>query len=93
MVRIRRWVTMTTLTLSKALARRLERLAREAKVDPERFARRELADRLAYLEWERKAIAEGDADIAAGRVLSHGEVRKAIEHAKTQQLAVDRKTR
>ena len=84
---------MTTLTLSKPLARKLERLARQANIDPERFAKRELAERLAYLEWEAKAIAEGDADIVAGRVRTHQEVKKAIALAKAERLAVHGKTR
>ena len=66
------------LKLLKTLAKRLEKIAAIAHVDPESIVETALKDRLDYLEWKENAIAEGQADLDAGRVVSTQHLRKAL---------------
>lgn len=58
------------LKLPKTLARRLEKAAAIAHVNPESIVKAALKDRLDYLEWKENAIAEGQADLDAGRTVT-----------------------
>ena len=67
---------MNDISLPKDLQQRIERLSRRRRISPKSFVREAIADRVAYLEWEDKALAEGQADLDAGRVMTTDEVRK-----------------
>lgn len=69
----------STLTLPKALRSRLEKAARATHRKPEALARQAIAERLDYLEWEERMIAEGDADLRAGWVITEEELRAALD--------------
>jgi predicted transcriptional regulator len=49
------------------------------------LVREAIADRVAYLEWEEKALAQGQADLDAGRVLSTEQLRKALSEQRTRR--------
>lgn len=66
------------LKLPKTLAKRLEKIAAIAHVDPRSIVKAALKDRLDYLEWKENAIAEGQADLDAGRVLTTEQLRASI---------------
>lgn len=66
------------LKLPKTLAKRLEKIAAIAHVDPESIVKAALKDRLDYLEWKENAIAEGQTDLDAGRVLTTEQLRASI---------------
>lgn len=72
-----------TLILPKALRSRLEKAARATRRKPEALARQAIAERLDYLEWEERMIAEGDADLKAGRVITDEELRAALDKQRT----------
>ncbi|MHB9102458.1 MAG: CopG family ribbon-helix-helix protein [Sulfuricella sp.] len=58
------------LKLPKTLVRRLEKIAAIAHVKPETIIKTALKDRLDYLEWKENTIAEGQADLDAGRTVT-----------------------
>ncbi|HYZ31686.1 MAG TPA: ribbon-helix-helix protein, CopG family [Crenalkalicoccus sp.] len=71
---------MVTLSvnLSDDLAERLQRMAREARSTPEDLILAALRERLAEEDALAAAIARGEADIAAGRVVPHEEVMREL---------------
>ena len=73
------------LKLPKTLAKRLEKIAAIAHVDPESIVKTALKDRLDYLEWKENAIAEGQADLDAGRVVSTQHLREALAKQRAQR--------
>lgn len=75
------------LKLPKALARRLEKAATAAHITPETIARSAIKDRLDYLEWKEKAIAEGQADLDAGNVVSTAHIRATLISQRAQRAA------
>lgn len=40
--------------------------------------REAIADRVTYLEWEEKALAEGQRDLDAGRTMTTAQLRQAL---------------
>lgn len=66
------------VSLPKRLLDRIEKLSRLRKVTPKSLVREAIAERVAYLEWEEKALAQGQADLDAGRVMSTDQLRKAL---------------
>jgi predicted transcriptional regulator len=64
--------------LPKLLAARLERVSHDQGLAPAAIARKAIMEHLQYLEWKERAIAQGDADIAAGRLLNTEQVFAAI---------------
>jgi predicted transcriptional regulator len=64
--------------LPKLLAERLEKASHDQGIAPAAIARKAIAEHLRYLEWKERAIAQGDADITAGRLLSTEQVFAAI---------------
>ena len=64
--------------LPKPLAARLEKVSHVQGVTPSAIARKAISEHLSYLEWKERAIALGDADISAGRVMSTEQVFAAV---------------
>jgi predicted transcriptional regulator len=64
--------------LSKPLAARLEKVSHVRGVAPSAIARKAISEHLSCLEWKERAIAQGDADISAGRVMSTEQVFAAV---------------
>jgi predicted transcriptional regulator len=79
-----------TVHLPKALAKRLERIAGVAHVSPEVIARAAIKERLDYLEWKERAVAEGQADIDAGRLVTTEQLCAELNKQRTHR-AVKRK--
>ena len=75
------------LKLPKTLARRLEKAAASAHIDPETIARTAIKDRLDYLEWKENAIAEGQADLDSGNVVSTDHIRASLVTQRAQRAA------
>ena len=73
------------VSLPKSLQSRIEKLSRLRKVTPEALVREVIADRVAYLEWEEKALAQGQADLDAGRVMSTTQLRKALSQQRASR--------
>ena len=42
-------------------------------------------DRVAYLEWEEKALAQGQADLDAERVMTTEQLRKALSEQRARR--------
>ncbi len=72
--------------LPKLLAARLERVSIDQRVAPEAIARKAIAEHLHYLEWKERAIALGDADFAAGRMMSTEEVFAAVARQRAKRV-------
>ncbi len=64
--------------LPKPLAARLAKASHAQGVEPSVIARKAISEHLSYLEWKERAIALGDADIAAGRVMTTAQVFSAV---------------
>jgi len=79
------------LKLPKTLAKRLEKVAAIARINPESILKTALKDRLDYLEWKEKAIAEGQADLDNGRVVSTAQVRESLAKQRVQRAAKSKK--
>ena len=79
------------LKLPKTLAKRLEKVAAIARINPESILKTALKDRLDYLEWKEKAIAEGQADLNNGRVVSTAQVRESLAKQRVQLAAKSKK--
>jgi predicted transcriptional regulator len=73
------------LKLPKTLARRLKKVAAIAHVNPESIIKSALKNRLDYLEWKEQTIAEGQADLDAGRVVTTEQLRASIASQRTQR--------
>jgi len=79
------------LKLPKTLAKRLEKVAAIVRINPESILKTALKDRLDYLEWKEKAIAEGQADLDNGRVVSTAQVRESLAKQRVQRAAKSKK--
>lgn len=79
------------LKLPKTLAKRLEKVAAIAHINPESIVKTALKDRLDYLEWKATAIAEGQADLDSGRVVSTGHIRKSLAKQRAQRAVKSKK--
>jgi predicted transcriptional regulator len=79
------FVMNDTIILSKSLARRLRRVSAKVRQKPETIAREAIAESLDYLEWKEKALARGEADLKADRVLTTEEVFAAIERQRARR--------
>lgn len=80
-----------TLVLSKSLGRRLRRVSARMRQKPESLAREAIANSLDYLEWKERALAQGEADLRAGRVLTTEEVIAAIDSQRARRARKSRK--
>ncbi len=79
------------LKLPKTLARRLEKVATLVRIEPESILKTALKDRLDYLEWKEKAIAEGQADLDNGRVVATAQIRESLAKQRAQRAAKNKK--
>ncbi|MDP2760121.1 MAG: hypothetical protein Q8O64_06900 [Sideroxyarcus sp.] len=79
------------LKLSKTLAKRLKKVAAIARINPESILKTALKDRLDYLEWKERAIAEGQADLDNGRVFSTTHIRESLAKQRAQRAAKNKK--
>ena len=66
------------VSLPKGLQDRIKKLSRLRKVAPETVVREAIADHVAYLEWEETALAQGQADLDAGRTMTTDQLRNAL---------------
>jgi predicted transcriptional regulator len=73
------------VSLPKRLQSRIAKLSRLRKVTAESLVREAIADRVAYLEWEERALAYGQADLDAGRVMSTEQLRKALSEQRARR--------
>jgi len=73
------------LKLPKTLARRLEKVAAISHLNPESIVKTALKDRLDYLEWKENAIAEGQADLDAGNVVTTEHLIASLARQRTQR--------
>ncbi|MGH8616951.1 MAG: CopG family ribbon-helix-helix protein [Burkholderiales bacterium] len=74
-----------TLRIPRTLATRLERVAAIEGQTATSVAREAIAGHLQYLEWKTRAIAEGEADIRAGRVMTTAEVSAALRKQRARR--------
>jgi predicted transcriptional regulator len=74
-----------SISLPKSLQRRLEEVSRTARKTPATIVREAVSDRIAYLEWEAAALAQGQADLDAGLVVSTAELRQALSSQRSQR--------
>lgn len=79
------------LKLSKTLAKRLEKIAAITCVNPEAILKLALKDKLDYLEWKEKAIAEGQSDLDNGRVVTTAQIRESLAKQRAQRAAKNKK--
>jgi predicted transcriptional regulator len=79
------------LKLPKTLARRLEKVAAVAHINPGSILKTALADRLDYMEWKEKAIAEGQADLDSGNVITTAQIRESLSKQRAQRAAKSKK--
>lgn len=79
------------LKLPKTLAKRLEKVAAIARINPELILKTALKDRLDYLEWKEKAVAEGQADLDNGRVVTTAQIRESLAKQRAQRAAKNKK--
>lgn len=79
------------LKLPKILAKRLEKVAAVAHINPESIVKTAIEDRLNYLEWKEKAIAEGQADLDIGGVVSTWQIRESLARQRMQRAAKSKK--
>ena len=82
---------MDELKLPKALAKRLEKAAAAAHINPETIVRTAIKDRLDYLEWKENAIAEGQVDLDNGKVVSTDHICASLNTQRAQRAAKSRK--
>ena len=81
------------LRLPKTLATRLRKMSHKQGDSPATIAEVAIDEHLRYLEWKEKAIAAGDADIAAGRTLTTGQMLAAISRQRAARGRKSKKTR
>ena len=77
--------------LPRPLAARLERASIDQGIAPSTIARQAIADHLKYLEWKERAIAAGDADIAAGRLMTTEQVFAAVAKQRAKRAGKAKK--
>ena len=80
-----------TVRLSRPLAARLERASIDQGIAPSTIARKAIAQHLQYLEWKERAIAVGDADIAAGRLMTTEQVFAAVAKQRAKRVGKAKK--
>ena len=68
-----------TITLPQTIFKRLEKTSASSKRTPASIVKQAVQDRLDYEEWFSKKVAEGMADVKAGRVISHEEMITRME--------------
>ena len=73
------------VSLPKRLQDRIKRLSRLRKMSPESLVREAIADRVAYLEWEEKALEEGQADLDSRRVMTTDQLRQALSDQRARR--------
>ncbi len=78
--------------LPKVLAARLERVSIVQGIAPWVIARKAIAEHLRYLEWKERAIALGDADLAAGRLVTTEQVFAAVAKQQAKRVGKAKKT-
>lgn len=78
--------------LPKLLAARLEKASLEEGLPADALARQAIVVRLQYLEWKQRAVAQGDADIAAGRLLSTEQVFEAVAKQRARRARKTQRT-
>ena len=61
-------------------------------IAPSAIARKAIAEHLSYQEWKERAIALGDADHAAGRVLTTAQVFSALAKQRAKRVGKAKKT-
>ena len=77
--------------LPKPLAARLARVSLDQGVTPSTIARKAIAEHLQYLEWKERAIALGDSDITAGRLMTTEQVFAAIAKQRAHRAGKKKK--
>lgn len=80
-----------TVKLPKPLAARLERASIDQGIAPSTIARKAIAEHLQYLDWKEQAIAAGDADIAAGRLMTTEQVFAAVAKQRAKRVSKTKK--
>ena len=78
--------------LPKPLAARLEKVSHVQRIAPAAIACKAIAEHLSYLEWKERAIALGDADLAAGRVMATAQVFSAVAKQRAKRVGKPKKT-
>ena len=78
--------------LPKLLAARLEKVSHVQRIPPSAIARKAIAEHLSYLEWKEHAIALGDADLDAGRVMTTAQVMAAVVKQRAKRVGKAKKT-
>jgi predicted transcriptional regulator len=78
--------------LPKLLAARLEKVSHVQRVPSSAIARKAIAEHLSYLEWKERAIALGDADLAAGRVMTTAQIVSMVAKRRAKRVAKAKKT-
>ena len=73
--------------LPKLLAARLERVSIDQGIAPSAIARKAITEHLRYLEWKERAIALGDADLAAGRLMTTEQVFAAVAKQRARRVS------
>jgi len=72
-------------SLPKNLQDRIEKLSKLRKVTPQSFVREAIAERVAYLEWEEKALARGQADLDSERVMTTDQLCSALSEQRARR--------
>ena len=78
--------------LPRPLAARLERASLDQGVALSSIACKAIAEHLQYLEWKEQAIAAGDADIAAGRLMTTEQVFAAVAKQRAKRAGKAKNT-
>jgi predicted transcriptional regulator len=77
--------------LPKLLAARLKKVSIDQGIAPAKIAHKAIAEHLQYLEWKERAIASGDADIAAGRLMTTEQVFAAVAKQRATRVGKAKK--
>ncbi|HYL23251.1 MAG TPA: hypothetical protein VEV21_02545, partial [Burkholderiales bacterium] len=73
---------MSSLRISSAAARRIERIARKGRRQPQQVLESALDTGLDYHEWFHSQVKEGLTELAAGKALSHTRMLKELARRK-----------
>lgn len=73
------------VSIPKNLVRRLERVTLKSGVTPSVLVRTALTNPLDYEEWFLRAVDEGIADLAAGRVFTTRQVLAALDKQRAER--------
>lgn len=76
---------MNTITLPPAMLKRLEKISTASRRTPEAIVKQAITEKIEYEEWALQQIEAGLADVKAGRVVSHDEFLKTLEHARHER--------